>query len=179
MDPKSWTFVLDNPCPECGYDGSKVAATEAPAKIRAEVPGYRARLSREITLVRRRPDATTWSALEYACHVRDACAKLAERANLILSKNDPTFLTWDEDETAANDRYNEQEPATVAYQLAVNAGKIADVFDHVSERAWQRAGTRSGDGARFTVDMLSRYALHELVHHRHDIDVGYERLADD
>jgi hypothetical protein len=176
MDPKNWTFVLTGPCPECGYDGSTVSAEDTPARMRAEVAGYRSRLARE-SLVTRRPDPTTWSALEYGCHVRDACATLTERANLILTKDEPTFVTWDEDASAVDDRYNEQDPAKVVYQLAVNAGRAADTFDHVHGAKWQRAGVRSGDGQRFTLDDISRYLLHEMVHHLHDIDAGYEKLT--
>jgi hypothetical protein len=33
---------------------------------------------------------------------------------------------------------------------------------------WSRPGRRS-DGATFTVNSLSRYLLHDIVHHLHDV----------
>ena len=42
--------------------------------------------------------------------------------------------------------------------------------------AWQRTGTRS-DGARFTIESFARYALHDVVHHVHDVEAGFARLS--
>ena len=62
----------------------------------------------------RRPEPSTWSPLEYACHVRDVCRLFEQRLRLMLTQDAPTFDNWDQDETAVADRYGEQDPATVA-----------------------------------------------------------------
>ena len=175
-DGRDWTFVIDGPCAECGYDGSKVAATDVAARLRAAAATYRSLLQRG-DLVTRRPSPEVWSALEYGCHVRDACRLFAERATKMIRESDPEFLNWDEGETAVADRYSEQDPAKVAYALAVEAGKLADLFDKVTGATWQRPGRRS-DGATFTLDTLSRYLLHDVAHHIHDVEVGYDKLTD-
>ena len=175
-DGRDWTFVIDGLCPECGYDGSKVAAPDVAARLRAAAATYRSLLQRG-DAVTRRPSPEAWSALEYGCHVRDVCSKGIERVTRMIRESDPEFLDWDEGETALTERYAEQDPATVAYRLAVEAGKLADLFDKVSGPAWHRPGRRS-DGAVFTIDTLARYLLHDVVHHIHDIEIGYEKLTD-
>lgn len=176
-DGRNWTFVIDGPCPECGFDGSEVDCTTVATSLRTAAATYRTLLGRG-DIVTRRPSPEVWSALEYGCHVRDVCSKFSERITLMIREDDPEFLNWDEGETAIADRYAEQDPAQVAYDLAVNAGRLADLLDKVHGASWQRPGRRS-DGESFTIDTASRYMLHDVLHHQTDIVDGYEKLTDD
>ncbi len=121
--------------------------------------------------VARRPDPRTWSALEYACHVRDVCRLFEQRLRSMLEADDPVFTSWDQDATAVAERYGEQEPGQVAGDLAVAAGLLAAAYDEVGAGQWERPGRRS-DGARFTVLTLGQYGLHDLAHHLHDVGVA-------
>jgi hypothetical protein len=163
-DDKDWTWVLDRVCPECGFDASTFPATGVADGIRANADEWQAILTAPAVALRQRPDASTWSPLEYACHVRDVFQLYDFRLGLILDEDDPTFPNWDQDLTAVEDRYNEQDQATVASVLGLAAGRLADHFDQVGPDQWSRTGNRS-DGARFTVDTFSRYLLHDPVHH--------------
>ena len=58
-----------------------------------------------------RPTRPTWSMLEYACHVRDVFRRFDERLGLMLTEDDPLFPNWDQDATAVEARYDEQDPA--------------------------------------------------------------------
>jgi DinB superfamily len=116
----------------------------------------------------RRPGAGVWSPLEYACHVRDVCRLFDQRLRLMLSEDDPTFAAWDQDTTATEDRYWEQEPAQVADQLDRASTAIAARFAAIKADEWLRPGCRS-DGSRFTVDTFARYFLHDLAHHAWDV----------
>jgi len=165
-DTKDWTWVLDRPCPECGYDASALAATEVAAAVRHNATGWRAVLQRPD--VRDRPDASTWSPLEYACHVRDVFRLYDYRLSLMLEQDDPLYPNWDQDATAVEDRYDEQDPAVVGPELVAAAEAIATRFDRVTGEQWQRRGRRSDD-ASFTVDTFARYFLHDVVHHLHDV----------
>ncbi|HET9141273.1 DinB family protein [Actinophytocola sp.] len=187
-DTKDWTWVLRRPCPECGYDASTVRAADVPALLRENAATWRPVLTAGPD-PRVRPAPQVWSPLEYACHVRDACRVFDERLRLMLTEDDPHYPNWDQDRAAVEDRYGEQDPATVATELLAAAEALATRFAGVTGDAWQRTGRRS-DGAHFTapprdpgaagfprsghpflftVDTFARYFLHDPVHHRYDV----------
>lgn len=165
-DTKDWTWVLDRPCPECGLDTSTIHHDDIPAMLRANAASWQDVLTRPD--VRDRPNDATWSPLEYAAHVRDVCRVYTERLHLMLTTDAPDYPNWDQDATAVEDRYDEQDPATVATELTAAADRLAHDFAQVSGDQWQRTGTR-GDGAHFTVDTFARYLVHDPVHHLHDV----------
>ena len=164
-DTKDWTWVLQRPCPECGFDTHGFPAEAVPGVIMANVAAWQAALEGE---ARARPQPDKWSPLEYACHVRDVFRLYDQRLELMLTQEDPRFPDWDQDETAVADRYGEQDPAEVAVALRQAAFAIAGRFETVTGDQWQRTGTRS-DGARFTVETFARYFVHDPVHHLYDV----------
>jgi hypothetical protein len=109
-----------------------------------------------------------WSPVEYACHVRDVCVLYLDRLELMLAEDDPLYANWDQDATAVEQHYGEQDPSVVSTQLSAAAHALADRFDGLDAAQWQRSGRRS-DGAAFTVDSFARYFLHDVVHHVRDV----------
>ena len=166
-DTKDWTWVLQRPCPECGFDTMGFPAEAVPGRIMANAAAWQAALD-GASDVRARPELGKWSPLEYACHVRDVFRLFDQRLELMLSQDDPQFPNWDQDETAVADRYGEQDPAEVAAALRRAAFAIAGRFETVTGDQWRRTGGRS-DGARFTVDTFARYLVHDPVHHLYDV----------
>ena len=169
-DTKDWTWVLERSCPECGFDAATVARDQVPALIRENAAAWKRVLS-SATRVRERPSDDRWSALEYACHVRDVFLLYDYRLGLMLTEDDPAYPNWDQDATAVEERYGEQDPSIVARELCDAAEALAQSFEGVRGDAWGRTGTRS-DGARFTVDTFARYMIHDPVHHLHDVTEG-------
>ena len=165
-DTKDWTWVLQRPCPECGLEAAAHSPASIPELLQDAVVRWRAVLRRPD--VARRPDAATWSPLEYAAHVRDVCGVFAERLELMLTEDEPTFADWDQDAAAVEGRYDEQDPAEVAEQLAAAAAALAGAFGAVPHEQWERAGLRS-NGSAFTVRTLSQYFAHDVLHHLHDV----------
>lgn len=165
-DTKNWTWVLERPCPECGFDASHLDAHEVAALMRENAAAWPAVLQRAD--VRERPDERTWSPLEYSAHVRDVFRVMTRRVQLMLETDDPEFENWDQDATAVEERYGEQDPATVATELQQAGARFADLLESVPEDAWGRGGHRS-DGSDFTVTTLARYAAHDPVHHLWDV----------
>ena len=166
-DTKDWTWVLQRPCPECGLDTQGFPRDGVGAMIRDNAVAWHGLLTGPGDL-RRRPSPEKWSALEYGCHVRDVLRLYEQRLALMLSRDGPQFPNWDQDATAVADRYHEQDPATVARELATAADVIAAHFDGLAPRQWQRTGSRS-DGAHFTVESFARYFIHDPVHHLYDV----------
>lgn len=166
-DTKDWTWVLTRPCLECGFDAASFDEVDVPRLIRENAAAWPYVLERDG--VAGRPDDETWSPLEYAAHVRDVHRIYRERLGLMLANDDPLFPNWDQDVTAVEERYAEQDPAVVSAELVAEAAAIADAFDGVQGAQWQRRGRRS-DGAAFTVATISKYYLHDVQHHLHDVE---------
>ena len=137
--------------------------------------GSLARPPRVAVCARTRPTEQQWSTLEYACHVRDVFRLYDKRLELMVEHDDPLFENWDQDRTAVDSRYAEQDPERVAAELQAAAAALAERFDAVTQSSWSRTGRR-GDGAEFTIDSFSRYLLHDPVHHLHDVNTGLELL---
>jgi hypothetical protein len=173
-DTKDWTWVLERPCPECGFDTATVVLDQVPEMVRANAAAWRVVLDNE--RVRERPSDDTWSALEYGCHVRDVFRLYDERLALMLEHDDPDFANWDQDATAVQERYDRQSPSRVADELESAAFDLAARFEAVSGDEWARTGRRS-DGATFTIDSFARYFVHDPIHHLHDVHRGFAALA--
>ena len=94
-DDKDWTWVLDRACPDCGLHAGDVPLEEVPARLRAAARDLAGLLDDPQATTR--PAPTTWSALEYACHVRDCCDLYDTRLQLMLTEDDPLFANWDQD----------------------------------------------------------------------------------
>ena len=165
-DTKDWTWVLREPCRECGFVADEVERERFGAVIRANALGWPAILG--LPDASQRPDESTWSPLEYACHVRDVHVVFGERLRLMLEQDEPQFANWDQDETAVTERYDLQDPTLVGEELVAAAETVAAQYDAVPVNAWGRRGLRS-NGSEFTVESIGRYHLHDIVHHAHDV----------
>ena len=167
-DTKDWTWVLDRPCPECGFDGARYPRPQYAGALRDIGTAWQQVLAGDPDGLRQRPQPERWSALEYGCHVRDVFAVFRRRVELMLDTDGVAFANWDQDATAVAERYDLADPAAVAAVLRVNADLLAAVFDAVPDGGWARRGVRS-DGARFNVETIGRYLLHDPIHHLHDV----------
>jgi len=165
-DTKDWTWVLERTCPECGFDPSAVASGDLPEAIHDNTRRWYDVLDRADVALRPRPDR--WSALEYACHVRDVHRLFDERVQLMLTQDDPMFVGWDQDEAAVSQDYARQDPHAVVVELVEAAAQAAAVYAGVTGDQWQRVGRR-GDGSVFTVASIGGYHLHDIAHHAHDV----------
>ena len=174
-DDKDWTWVIEQRCPECGFDGSEFAAERAASAIRKNAQEWAALLRDAASRgradqLRRRRRADRWSDLEYAAHVRDVYRLYLERLTLMLDEDDPVYPNWDQDRAAVDGGYDRLDPAEVADEIVDAAIRLADAFDAVTATQWRRPGRRS-DGSAFTVATFARYLVHDPVHHLWDVRV--------
>jgi len=116
-----FTFVgfdqISDACPTCGfsYDIDRVTALAwLPSDVGAFVARFR---TLDDETVRRRPAPDVWSPLEYACHVRDVLRVQLERIRLAAVEHEPEFTPMRREERAVEERYNEQDAATVASEI--------------------------------------------------------------
>lgn len=165
-DGKDWSWVLERPCPECGFDAGAFPAERAGQRVRDDVVRWRHVLARPDAETR--PDPTVWSATEYACHVRDVADLFAGRLQMMLAEDHPQLASWDQDQVALDDEYIVQRAAPVCAQIALALAQLAEAFEGVRDDAWERRGTR-GDGSQFSVRTLAQYFLHDEIHHLYDV----------
>ena len=162
--------MLERQCPDCAFDAASVVPRDIGMAIRDVASQW------EVLLLHpgatNRPVENVWSPSEYGCHVRDVFRMYDFRLELMLTEDDPLFPNWDQDETAISDRYDLQDPLVVRRELAIAGDLLAERFDAVTAGEWLRTGMRS-DGARFTVDSIGRYFLHDPIHHLWDVSRTY------
>lgn len=165
-DTKDWTWVLARPCGDCGFDAAAHEVADLPGLLHDTAMTWSEVLARPDAA--ERPAPTVWSPLEYGAHVRDVHVLFAQRLQLMLEEDTPTFANWDQDATAVAEDYRSQDPTTVAVQLIEAAGTVAGTYATVTDDTRARRGLRS-NGDEFTVESLGRYHLHDVVHHLHDV----------
>jgi hypothetical protein len=173
-DTKDWTWVLERPCPECAFDTRSFPRERVGEMVRDNAARWQAVLDHPS--VAERPSDDVWSALEYACHVRDVFALYDERLVMMLEQDGPAYPNWDQDQAAVEQDYGSQDPARVYAEMQEAAARLSDRFDGVEEDQWERTGFRS-DGADFTIETFARYLIHDPIHHLHDVNKGYERVS--
>lgn len=165
-DSKDWTWVLERPCAECGFNPAATSFAQIPDIVRDNLPAWQPVLACPEVGVR--PDEHTWSPLEYGAHVRDVFRIFLTRLQLMLAEDNPLFENWDQDKTAVEERYAAQDARAVAVELAAAGEAVAAAFADVPESALHRRGRRS-NGSIFTVETLGLYFVHDPVHHLHDV----------
>jgi hypothetical protein len=116
-DTKDWTWVLQAPCPDCGFDTSQVSRDEL-APLAATVGTLWLGTLSAVDAPALRPSPIVWSPLEYACHVRDVFDIADYRVHLMLDEVNPLFANWDQDVTAVEEDYAAQDPRVVGPQVA-------------------------------------------------------------
>ncbi len=164
-------------CPDCGFDPAAVddaglsrALTDATAAWGRTLAGV------DAGLVRIRPEPGTWSAIEYACHVRDALAVFEERLRRTRVEESPRFGWWDHEAAVDDDDYLGQDVVLVTEALSANARMFAAAFGSVPRADLVRSAERR-PGERFSIRGMGRFVLHEVVHHHHDARRGLDSLA--
>jgi len=160
-------------CAECGFAFDDVEPTSVPESIAKTGKRVRAPLTRGLpnedllAVLRAKPDADVWSALEYACHIRDAMLLNVERVNAILVEDRLTFERFSVDQAATDRDYNGQDPSAVADAIEAAAAELSTAFGAVPADGWDRAFVR-GDLV-FSLDWMARNVQHEMDHHLLDI----------
>src|SRR6478609_6075382 len=166
-DSKDWTWTLSRRCEQCGLAAGEVSIAEVPERAFVAAEEWVAIL-RSSPAVATRPEATVWSPLEYAAHVRDVHLLFDQRLESMLTEDVPTFANWDQDATAREQRYGEQDPEVVADELEAAALTFIARVRSLRPDQLDRRGVRS-NGSQFTVVTLCQYFLHDVIHHLWDV----------
>ena len=171
-------------CEECQFDYDALGAGAVPSSLRSLGNRFGMRISNErgdpalALTIRTRPGPRVWSALEYACHVRDVFLVQRERLYLTLVEERPSFARMYRDERAVLARYSAEDPDEVRSQLRVAAEMLAWGFEGLDGSQWQRRCTYNyPEATERSVLWLGRHAVHEGEHHLHDVDAALRTAA--
>ena len=107
-------------CEECQFDYDALSPGAVPGALRSLGGRFAMRISNERAdptiglTIRTRPGPKTWSALEYACHLRDVFLTQRERVYLALVEDCPSFAPMYREERAILARYAPRSPTMSA-----------------------------------------------------------------
>jgi hypothetical protein len=158
-------------CTECGFDYDALEPADVPHAFESLGEAFRIALSAssDDEALRRRPRPDVWSALEYACHVRDVFLVQRDRLYTALVEDNPTFARMYRDERVALARYNQQDPRVVASQLVFASELIAQAFADLEDAAWARRFVYNWpEHQERHVGWLAAHTVHEGRHHLRD-----------
>jgi hypothetical protein len=168
-------------CPQCGLDYDTILPPDAVVALRSFPRRYGELLpprdddDKPDAVIRRRPEPTVWSALEYTAHVADVFDELADTVRRMTMEDHPTISDgMDPDQRAIDAKYNEQDREAVLAHLAEAADKMAQVIKNVPNDAWHRTATFPW-GERDALTMM-RNAVHEGYHHLRDVQSVLSRV---
>ena len=164
-------MTLPSACSECDFIYAEHKPDQLADEIFAVAGQYpQVLLGDEVMArLRKRPSPDVWSPLEYACHVRDVLRVQAERVQLALTQDTPSFAPMGREERVINDKYNAQDPQRVAEEILAAAARVSEVLE-LGPREWQRTAVYNYPEAHVvTIEWIGQNCLHELRHHLIDI----------
>jgi hypothetical protein len=162
-------------CEGCGFEYGSVRRELVVPTLVDLTSRYTAALAeRDVDDLRRRPSPEVWSALEYACHVRDVMLVMRERVLQMLREPEPpTFVPMGRDERVVHDRYAEQSPDDVARQLADAVSMLTFVFEGLDDDQWERRCIYNFPApAERTLAWVAQQTVHEAEHHLLDLEAS-------
>jgi S-DNA-T family DNA segregation ATPase FtsK/SpoIIIE len=164
-------------CDECQYRYESETVESIPGRLRTLGGRFAAPLSRFLpgedghAILRAHPVEDAWSALEYACHVRDVLDVNDGRVRQTMIEDVPTYEPMGRDERVLDLAYNEQDPKEVATAIAGNADALATTFEGLTAAQWERTGMYGYPGpAERSMLWVGQHTIHEVHHHL--LDVG-------
>jgi hypothetical protein len=171
--------VQGDHCDECGFVYDELPENQIGRALRSLPAQYGTVLAVEEKVLRAHPITGVWSALEYACHVRDVFHVQRERVELALVEDEPTFQPMGREDLVERERYNEQDPVIVEQELTRAARALGDLFDRLDATQLARTAIYNYPtrGAR-TLAWIGRHSVHEGRHHLRDMEHVIDAAVD-
>ena len=167
----------DHVCQDCGVAYPDVSVERAAEVIGAVPASFRAAVAAiPSDAYRRRPEAGTWSVVEYLCHVRDVYATYTIRLHRARTEHEPVLEPMLNDLRARRFDYLHRDVEAVLDELEANAAGFRAEITRTPSGSWERQVSRL-PGERRTARWLARQAMHEGVHHLRDVERVGARVA--
>ncbi len=174
---------MDQVCAECHFDYASVEPAWAAAVLRREVSslvgsvgalGMGGALGSDGALDSDGvAHGATWTPLQYAGHVRDVLVIARERTLGALLVDDFAVTPMGRDERVQRGEYDALTPDRAATEIGAAAGWLADTWERLNDADWQRPMLYNyPESERRSVAWFAAHIVHEVVHHRRDIELG-------
>ena len=156
-------------CAVGGFTYDLAAAHSAGLEIVRDAERLAAIIESGSTDLTRRPEPETWSALEYACLVRDVLLVQRERVLLARREAQPNLVPMGRDERVEHDGYNRQLPADVGRQLRDAAMMFAGDLERLGDD-WDRTLVYNYPAPTIRdLRWVAVHTQHEMHHHLTDV----------
>ncbi len=160
---------VEGRCDECGFDYDNPDLAAVLDRLAGQAGEY-AGLLAGASGVAVRPESEVWSALEYACHVRDVLEIQTARIAQTLAEDVPTYVPMNRERRLVDERYAEQDPAAVTAALEARAQEFVAAAVALGPAELARTGTYNYPSpAVRPLSWLTRHAAHEVQHHHLDV----------
>src|SRR5437763_7428861 len=129
-------------CKECGLVYDSISPQDVVQTLRSFPRRYREVIGPFLDddeVLRRRPNPSTWSALEYTAHVADILEAMTPQLIEVVQKDNPHITDpLDQDARAVERGYNNMEPREVLDWLSRSATTAADTAVGFTADDWSR-----------------------------------------
>jgi hypothetical protein len=166
-------------CEQCGFVYDALPVVDVASRLRSSPDRFRKALAgADPAASRRRPQPGVWSAVEYACHVRDVLLVQRDRAVRVQVEDRPDLPRMHRDERVELCGYGAHELQAVLNQLSTAAELCALVFELVDPDRWTRPLLHNWpETAEHDLAWLGRHTVHEVEHHLGDIGDVLQRVG--
>ena len=166
---------VDGYCEQCGFSydtGTLQGTVTLLVKQSADcsMALTKAAAGPDPNVVRLRPEPDVWSAIEYACHVRDVLEVQRFRIAQCLAEDRPVYAPMDRTGRVKQEKYENQDPMEVAAALVRFAREFGAAARVLQPQELGKLGLYNYPvRAPRTLSWIIRHTAHEIQHHRHDI----------
>ncbi len=166
---------VDGLCDECGFnydtgDLQGTVTTLVRQSAECSMALTKAAAGPDSDVVRIRPEPEVWSAIEYACHVRDVLEVQRLRIAQCLAEDRPVYAPMDRTGRVKQEKYEHQDPMEVAAALMRFAREFGAAARVLTPPQLGKLGLYNYPvRAPRSLGWLIRHTAHEIQHHRHDI----------
>ena len=163
----------------CGFVWDDVRDADVGSRLRAGTDMIARLLRNTPDVATTRPTAGRWSMLEYGAHVRDVLLVLRDRFVAGVVTDNPGFTPMYRDERVDRGMYGAEDPVALADELEVAAALLVRMLETLSPEQLDRTCQYGYPGpSTRTLRWMAAQAVHEVEHHRGDIEENLTLVAD-
>ena len=124
----------------------------------------RAMAGKTLEQLQQRSAPEIWTASEILAHIRASDDIMTSRIYMLLARNMPPLVAFDERHWAAIAGYADREVQQSLWLLTLRRSEVVAVLQQLSPEAWQRGGHHEVRGTMTILDIVQDLAAHEKEH---------------